>query len=115
MFDLFIATAHAQATAGAPAQNPIMSFIPFILVFVVMYFFMIRPQKKKAQEEQSFLSKLTHGEEIFTKGGILGKVTGITEKVVTLELEGGSKMKILKSQVAGSAKALFSDTTAAKK
>lgn len=114
MFNLLISSAHAQAAAGAPQQNPIMSFIPFILVFVVMYFFMIRPQKKKAQEEMDFLSKLGHGEEIFTKGGILGKVTGITDKVVTLELEGGSKMKVLKSQIGGSAKAIFA-TEATKK
>ena len=113
MFDLLISSAHAQAAAPA-AQNPIMSFIPFILVFVVMYFFMIRPQKKKMQEEQSFLSKLAHGEEIFTKGGILGKVTGMTEKVVTLELEGGAKMKVLKSQIGGSAKAIFAETTTKK-
>lgn len=114
MFNLLISAAHAQATAGAPQQNPIMSFIPFVLVFVVMYFFMIRPQKKRVQEEQSFLSKLAHGEEIFTKGGILGKVTGITEKVVTLELEGGTKMKVLKSQIGGSAKAIFSEAPAKK-
>lgn len=113
MLNLFISNAYAQA-AAAPAQNPIMSFVPFILVFGVMYFFMIRPQKKRAQEEQTFLSKLTHGEEIFTKSGILGKVTGITDKVVTLELEGGSRMKVLKSQVAGSSKALFADAPAKK-
>ena len=107
MLDLFVSSAHAQAAAGAPAQNPLMSFIPFVLVFVVMYFFMIRPQKKRMQEEQTFLSKLGHGDEIFTKSGILGRITGISEKVVTVELEGGSKMKVLKSHIGGSAKSLL--------
>lgn len=108
MLNLFISNAYAQAaTAAGPQQSPLMQFIPFILVFCVMYFFMIRPQKKKAQEEQDFLKSLNHGEEVFTKSGILGKVTGITEKVVTLELEGGSKMKVLKGHIGGPAKSLF--------
>jgi preprotein translocase subunit YajC len=108
--DFLISNAYAQ-TAAAPAQSPLMSMIPFVLVFVVMYFFMIRPQKKKLQEEQSFLSKLAHGEEVFTKSGILGKITGITEKVVTLELEGGTKMKVLKSHIGGSSKLLLAEGT----
>lgn len=108
MFDLFISSAHAQA-AGAPAQSPFVSFIPFVLIFVVMYFLMIRPQKKRMQEEQNFLTKLAHGDEVFTKSGILGKVVGITEKIVTLEIENGSKMKILKSHIGGSAAQLLAD------
>ncbi len=106
MMFLLISNAYAQAAAGAQ-QNPLMSMIPFVLVFVVMYFFMIRPQKKKMQEEQDFLSKLQHGAEVFTKSGILGKISGITEKVVTLELEGGTKMKVLKTHIGGSAKSLL--------
>jgi preprotein translocase subunit YajC len=111
MMDLFISSAYAQAGQPATAQNPIMSFIPFVLVFVIMYFFMIRPQKKRAEQEQTFLSKLAQGEEVFTKSGILGKVTGITEKVVTLELEGGSRMKVLKTHIGGSSKTLLSEVT----
>jgi preprotein translocase subunit YajC len=107
MFDFIMSSAHAQ-TAAAPAQSPFVSFIPFVLIFVVMYFLMIRPQKKRMQEEQNFLSKLTHGDEVFTKSGILGKVTAIAEKVVTLELESGTKMKVLKSHIGGSAASIFS-------
>jgi preprotein translocase subunit YajC len=109
MFDLLISSAHAQeATAGA-AQPAWVSFVPFVLIFLVMYFLMIRPQKKRMEEEEAFLTKLSHGDEIYTKSGILGKVTGIAEKVVTLELEGGSKMKVLKSHIGGSATALFAE------
>lgn len=107
MFDFLISSAHAQ-TAGQ-AQPAWVSFMPFVLIFFVMYFLMIRPQKKKMEEEQSFLSKLSHGDEVYTKSGILGKVTGIAEKVVTIELEGGTKMKVLKSHIGGSAAALFAD------
>lgn len=108
MLDFFISSAHAQA-AATPAQPAWVSFVPFVLIFLVMYFLMIRPQKKRMEEEQSFINKLTQGDEIYTKSGILGKVTGIAEKVVTLELEGGSKMKVLKSHIGGSAKALFAE------
>ncbi len=109
MFDLLISSAHAQATTGASAQPAWVSFVPFVLIFLVMYFLMIRPQKKRVEEEQQFLNKLSHGDEIFTKSGILGKVTGISEKLVTLELEGGTKMKVLKSHVGGSASSLLNE------
>lgn len=108
MFDLLISSAHAQA-AGAAAQPAWVSFVPFVLIFLVMYFLMIRPQKKRMEEEQSFISKLSHGDEVYTKSGILGKITAIAEKVVTIEIEGGAKMKILKSHVGGSTSALFAE------
>jgi preprotein translocase subunit YajC len=108
MFDLLISSAHAQA-AGAAAQPAWVSFVPFVLIFLVMYFLMIRPQKKRMEEEQSFINKLSHGDEVYTKSGILGKVSGIAEKVVTLELEGGTKMKVLKSHIGGSASSIFSE------
>jgi preprotein translocase subunit YajC len=108
MFDLLISSAHAQSTA-ATQQPAWVSFVPFVLIFLVMYFLMIRPQKKRMDEEQEFLKKLSHGDEVYTKSGILGKVTGISEKVVTIELEGGTKMKVLKSHIGGSASALFAE------
>ena len=109
MFDLLIASAHAQN--GAPAQPAWVSVIPFVLIFGVMYFFMIRPQKKRMEEEQAFINKLTQGVEVYTKSGILGKVTGIAEKVVTLELDGGTRMKVLKSHIGGLTSALFAEPT----
>lgn len=108
MFDLFISGAYAQ-TAQGPQQSPFISFVPFVLIFLVMYFLMIRPQKKRMQEEQNFLNKLSHGDEVYTKSGILGKVTGIAEKVVTLETDGGAKFKVLKSHIGGSASQLLAD------
>jgi preprotein translocase subunit YajC len=109
MFDFLIASAHAQGANGAPAQPAWVSFVPFVLIFLVMYFLMIRPQKKRMEEEQSFIKKLSHGDEVYTKSGILGKVSGIAEKVVTIELEGGTKMKVLKSHIGGSTSALFAE------
>lgn len=108
MLDLIISSAHAQEAAAA--QQPAWaSFMPFVLIFLVMYFLMIRPQKKRMQEEQSFLNKLQHGDEVYTKSGILGKVSGISEKVVTLEIENGSKMKVLKTHIGGPSAPLFAE------
>lgn len=101
-----IATAFAQE--AAPAQpNPIMNMIPLVLVFIIFYVFVILPQKKRTQQEQTYIKSLQKGEEVFTKAGILGTISGLTDKIVTLELEGGVKMKVLRSQIGGSAKQLF--------
>lgn len=111
----FISSAYAQDAAPAAAQSPFMSAIPFVLIFLVMYFLIMRPQQKRIKEEQNLLTKLTHGDEVYLKSGILGKITGIADKVVTIEVEGGSKMKVLKSHIGGLASAIFSATTPAKK
>ena len=92
------------AAALAPAagqQQPagFMAFMPFLLMFGVLYFLILRPQQKKLKEQQQMLTSLKHGDEIVTASGILGKVTGITEKVVTLEVADNVKVKMLKSQV----------------
>ena len=106
MYGLLISAAHAQE-AAAPQQSPLMSFVPLALVFFVFYFLMIKPQKKKMQEEQKFNANMQKGQEVFTKSGIIGKIHGLTDKVVTLEIEGGVKIKFLRHQIAGSAATLF--------
>lgn len=111
MFDLLISSAEAQTATNAPAQPAWVSFVPFVLIFLVMYFLMIRPQKKRMEEEQKFINQLAVGTEIYTKSGILGKITGITDKVVTLELDGGAKMKVLKTHIGGLVSALFAEAT----
>jgi preprotein translocase subunit YajC len=100
-----------EAAAPAAQQNPLMQFLPFVLVFVIFYFLMIRPQKKKYEQEQALLEKLAKGDEIYTKSGIIGKVYGITDSVVDVEVSEGVRFKILKSQVAG----LYKSLTEAKK
>lgn len=104
-------TAFAQ-TAPAAQQNPLMQFLPLVVVFVIFYFLMIRPQKKKYEQEQEVLSKLAKGDEIYTKSGLIGTVYGITDTVVTVEVSEGVRFKVLKSQVAGLYKTL---TESAKK
>jgi preprotein translocase subunit YajC len=113
MLGLLISNAHAQA--AGPQANPIMNFVPIILVFIVFYFLMIKPQKKKMQEEQKFVAELQKGSEVFTKSGMIGTISGLTEKVVTLEVEGGVKVKFLRSQIAGSTKSLYESADNKKK
>ena len=64
-------------------------------------------QKRKLQEEQALLSSLSKGDEIFTKSGIIGTISGITDKIVTLEVSEGVKLKILRGQIGGNAKKIF--------
>lgn len=103
--DFLISTAHAQEAAGN--ANPLVSFLPFVIIFVIFYFLMIKPQKKKMEQEQKLLDSLQKGDEVFTKAGILGTIYGLTDKVVTLEVSDGVKIKLLRSQVGGLSKQIF--------
>ncbi len=108
MFDWIISSAYAEGAAPATApQAGFMQFLPFVIIFIIFYFLMIRPQKKKMQEEQNMLNKLEKGDEIYTKSGILGTIVGINETVVTLEISEGSKIKVLRSSVGGKSAPLF--------
>lgn len=107
---MFSTSAFAQV-AGAPAaagqaQSPLMQFLPLVVVFVIFYFLMIRPQKKKYDQEQALLKELTKGDEIYTKSGLIGTIYGMTDTVVTLEVSEGVRFKVLKSQIGGLYKTL---------
>ena len=95
-------TGSAQADglgAGPQQPSPIMSMVPMVLMFAVVYFMMIRPQQKKMKEQQDMVSALKEGDEIVTASGILGKITGLTDKVITLEISKDVRIKVLRSQV----------------
>ena len=96
-----IVLADGGAPAGGGQQPGLMGMLfPFLLMFGVIYFLMIRPQQKKMKEHKSLLDSLQHGDEVVTASGMLGKVAGITEKVVTLEVADDVKIRVLKSQIA---------------
>ena len=99
----------AQPGQAGP-QNPLAAcggqggmFIPMIMIFVVFYFMLIRPQQKKQRELQDWLKQLKKGDEVVTTGGIIGKISGITDEVVTLEVQEKVRMKFLRSHIAGKA------------
>ena len=81
------------------AQSGTASLIMFALIFVVMYFFMIRPQIKKQKAENKYREALKMGDKIITIGGIHGKIIELGKASVVIEVHGGSKMKVLKSAV----------------
>jgi preprotein translocase subunit YajC len=95
MNQLFILMANPQG-----GQGGIMSFLPLIAIVVVFYFFMIRPQMKKAKEQKKYIEALKKGDKILTIGGIYGKVVEVRDDAtIIMEVEDGSKMKISKNAV----------------
>ena len=99
--------AAAPLAAQAPGFGSML--LPFGAMFAVVYFLMIRPQQKKMKEQTDMLGKLKQGDEVITTSGILGTIRGITEKVVTLEIADGVRIKILKSQVSQVVKGQIKD------
>jgi preprotein translocase subunit YajC len=91
----------AQGPAGCAGAGGMQSIIFMVLMFAVFYFMLIRPQQKKAKEHQTFLSGLKKGDQVVTRGGVVGKVTGVTDTVVTLEVQEKVRIRVLKSYVDG--------------
>jgi len=92
--DWLISTAAAQAQ-GAPGQpSALMQFLPLVLIFVVFYFLLIRPQTKRAKEHRAMIAALETGAEVVTAGGILGKVVELGDQFVVVEIADGVKVKV---------------------
>lgn len=96
----FIADAWAAAPVTGPS-DPIMSFLPLILIFAVFYFLLIRPQSKRAKELKQMITALAKGDEVVTTGGLLGKVTEVGETFIAVEIADGVQVKVQKNAVAG--------------
>lgn len=95
---MFISNAYAQSAAGG-ADGGLMSFLPIILMFVVLYFLMIRPQMKRQKEQKSMMEALGKGDEVVTAGGMVGKVTKVADAYVTLEVSNGTEIVVQKAAV----------------
>ena len=96
--DWLIPSAWAQAAGGAQ-PNAFMQLLPLILIFVVFYFLLIRPQAKRAKEHKVMVAALAVGDEVVTAGGILGKVTAAGEQFLTVELAEGVQVKVQRHTV----------------
>lgn len=79
-------TATLTLAQAAPDGNALMSMLPIVLMFVILYFLMIRPQMKRQKETRNMISALAKGDEIVTTGGLLGKVTKVTDSYITAEV-----------------------------
>ncbi|MFC4762253.1 preprotein translocase subunit YajC [Dyella koreensis] len=95
----FVIAQAAPAAAGAQAPNPLMTFLPLILLFVVFYFLMIRPQMKRQKEHRTMVSALSKGDEVVTNGGIAGRVDEVGESFLTVEIAPNVKIKVQKGAV----------------
>ena len=96
---MFISNAYAQAAAPAGAAGGLMSFLPIILMFVVLYFLMIRPQMKRQKEQKSMIDALAKGDEVVTAGGLVGKVTKVGDAYITVEVAEGTEIVMQKAAV----------------
>jgi preprotein translocase subunit YajC len=107
MLQLFILMGQPQ-----PGQNPIMQMLPLVLIVVVFYFFMIRPQMKKAKDQKKYIEALKKGDKILTIGGIYGKIAEMREDgTMIMEVEDGTKMKISKNAVSQDASATLNQNS----
>lgn len=96
---MLISSAYTQAAAGGDAQSSLMGMLPLILMFVVLYFVMIRPQMKKAKEHKAMIEALAKGDEVVSAGGMLGKVSKLEDGYLTLEISNGVEVQLQRSAV----------------
>ena len=95
---MFATPAYAQA-AGGTAGAGIISFLPLVLIFAIMYFLMIRPQQKKLKEHRALVDALRRGDQIVTSGGIIGKVSKVSDGEVEVEIATGVKVRVVKHTI----------------
>lgn len=96
----FLLESGATDTNAAGGASSLISLLPLVLIFVVMYFIMIRPQKKQEKEAQEMRDNLAVGDEITTIGGIIGEIVSIKDETVTIETsKAGTKIRFLKSAI----------------
>jgi preprotein translocase subunit YajC len=100
---VFISSAFAQtapaAAAGGDIQSSLMSMLPIVLMFVVLYFIMIRPQMKKQKEHRAMVEALAKGDEVVTAGGLLGRVSSLNENFVGVEIASGVEVQLQRQAV----------------
>jgi preprotein translocase subunit YajC len=97
LLDFFIASAHAQ---DASPQGGLMSFLPLIIIFIIFYFLLIRPQMKRAKEHRKLVAELAVGDEVVTNGGLLVRITKVGESFLTAELTDNVEIKLQRHAVA---------------
>ena len=92
--------AYAQAAQAPTGPGPLMTLFPFILIFLIMYFLIIRPQQKKARDHREMLGRLKRNDEVMTSGGIYGKVVALADEMVTLEVAPNVRIRVQRPHIA---------------
>ena len=91
--------AHAMAQPAEGGAQGFSAFIPLILIFVIFYFLLLRPQQKKAKQHREMLDSLKQGDMVITSGGLHGKIAGLTDTIATLEIADKVRVKVSRSQI----------------
>jgi preprotein translocase subunit YajC len=94
-----------QPGGGGGGGSTLWSFLPIILIFVVFYFLLIRPQQKRTKEHRTLLESIKTGEYVLTSGGIYGRITGIKDNIITVEISDKVRVKVNRGNIAGVVKA----------
>jgi len=94
---VIISTAYAQAAGGG--DPGFIGFLPIILMFVLLYFLMIRPQMKRSKEQKAMIEALQKGDEVVTAGGVVGRITKLGEQYVTIEIAPNTEIVVQRSAV----------------
>ena len=95
---MIISSAYAQGALGGSEQG-FMGFLPIILMFVLLYFLMIRPQMKRAKDQKQMIEALQKGDEVIAAGGVLGRITKISEAYATLEIAPNTEISVQRGAV----------------
>jgi preprotein translocase subunit YajC len=96
---IYYADAQTAPAAGGDMQSSLMSMLPLVLMFVVLYFVMIRPQMKRQKEHRTMIDALAKGDEVATSGGVIGRVTRLDEGFMSLEIANGVEIRVQRSAV----------------
>jgi len=90
---------NAYAAPAAGAQDPLLGLLPFVVIFVLFYFMLIRPQMKRAKEQKKMIAALQKGDEVITTGGVLGKITKVSDQYMSLEIADNVVIQVQKATV----------------
>jgi preprotein translocase subunit YajC len=96
---VFITNAYAQTATMGSITSSLGQFLPIILMFVALYFLMIRPQMKRQKEHKAMMESVTKGDEVVTSGGVLGKITKVSDVYVSIEVQDGTELIVQKSAI----------------
>jgi len=96
-----LAYAMGAPGGGGGQGSSFMTFLPIIFIFVIFYFLLIRPQQKRAKEHRTLLETIKTGEYVLTSGGIYGRITGIKDNIITLEISDKVRVKVNRGNIAG--------------
>lgn len=96
----FAQTAPAAAAGGGDLMSSLTGMLPLVLMFVVLYFVMIRPQMKRQKEHRAMIDAIAKGDEVATAGGIIGRVTRLSEGFLHVEIASGVEVQVQRSAVA---------------